>query len=408
MAKDAPKQPVALVVDDDAGLRKFGAAISEESGFRAESAATGAEALAALETLRPAVVLLDLQMPDKDGIHVMQSMASAKSDAKLILFSGIDGRTLTVSAEIARQRGLSVVASLPKPVPAEKLRQILHRLSLEFSPFDERRLRESLDGDMIRLHYQPKVTLSSRALTGVEALLRCEDASGNPASPEAVLAVAEQAGAIDELTRKVFSIAIAQRRAWSVKGVDLDMAVNLCARGAIEPNLSDRLFDLCVFNQVPPQAVTIELTENAVTSDSLLAMETLVRLRLRGFDLSIDDFGTGYSSLVRLQQLPFSELKIDKSFVTTPQKSPQNEAIIRALAQLAHNLDMKCVIEGVEDEATLEFAASQGCNVAQGYFIAPALPPDDVPRFAKEWQLRQQWRGSRTAPEQGARLPARS
>jgi EAL domain-containing protein (putative c-di-GMP-specific phosphodiesterase class I)/ActR/RegA family two-component response regulator len=380
-------QPVALVVDDDAGLRKFGAAMSEEAGFRAESAATGAEALAAIETLHPAVVLLDLQMPDKDGIHVMQIMASAKSDAKLILLSGIDGRTLTVSTEIARQRGLSVVASLQKPVPAEKLRQILHRLSIEFSSFDVHRLRESLEGDLIRLHYQPKVTLSSRTIAGVEALLRCHDAGGNPVSPEAVIAVAEQSGAIDELTHKVFALAIAQRRAWSEQGVELDMAVNLCARGAIEADLSDRLADLCAANQVPPQALTIELTENTVTSDSLLAMETLVRLRLRGFALSIDDFGTGYSSLVRLQQLPFSELKIDKSFVITAQKSPQNEVIIRTLAQLANNLQMKCVIEGVEDEATLEFAASQGCNFAQGYFIAPALPPDEVPRFAKEWQV---------------------
>jgi EAL domain-containing protein (putative c-di-GMP-specific phosphodiesterase class I)/CheY-like chemotaxis protein len=393
LAKSRRSQPVALVVDDDAGLRKFSEAMSEESGFRPHSAASGAEALAALETVRPAVVLLDLELPDKDGIDVMQALASAKSDAKLILLSCNDTRTLIVSSEIARQRGLSVVASLSKPVAAEKLRQILHRVSLDLSPFDEDWLRESLDSGLIRLHYQPKIMLPSRRIVGVEALLRCRDAGGRPTSPEVVVAVAEQSGAIDALSEKVFAIAIRQSREWRAENLELGVAVNLCARGAIGPDLPHRLFDLCAAEQVPPAGLTIELTENALTSDSLLAMESLTRLRLRGFQLSIDDFGTGYSSLVRLQQLPFSELKIDKSFVTTPQKSPANDAIIRTVVQLAQNLGMKCVIEGIEDEATLDFAASLGCDFAQGYFIAPALAPEDVPRFVGEWHGRQKWRG---------------
>jgi EAL domain-containing protein (putative c-di-GMP-specific phosphodiesterase class I) len=388
-----------LVVDDDAGLRKFGEMMVEAAGFRPETAASGVEALAMMQRLDPAVVLLDLQMPGKDGIDVMHGMAAAKCTAKLVIFSGNDRRILEVSAEIARQRGLTVVASFRKPVAADKLRQVLNALSLELCPFDEARLRECLDQDLLRLHYQPKIDLVTREICGVEALLRCQDASGRVIPPESILAIAEQCGAVDEISHKIFECAIAQRREWSQAGLDLGMAVNLSAR-AVNPDLPDRLFALCVKAEVPPEAVTVELTETAVMNDSLLAMETLVRLRLRGFELSIDDFGTGYSSLVRLQQLPFSELKIDKSFVTTRQKSPENSVIIRTLAQLAQNLDLKCVVEGVEDEATLDFVASLGCNCAQGYFVAPALPPDGLPRFVKEWHTRQKWQRNRNARQQ--------
>jgi EAL domain-containing protein (putative c-di-GMP-specific phosphodiesterase class I) len=118
-------------------------------------------------------------------------------------------------------------------------------------------------------------------------------------------------------------------------------------------------------------------------------METLLRLRLRGFDLSIDDFGTGYSSLVRLQQIPFTELKIDKSFVTMRQRYSGSAIILKTISQLAQNLDMKCVIEGVEDAETLNFVEALGCTAAQGYFMSRPLPADQIVRFAKEWNASQ-------------------
>jgi EAL domain-containing protein (putative c-di-GMP-specific phosphodiesterase class I)/AmiR/NasT family two-component response regulator len=405
VTKNARVQPVALVVDDDAGLRKFGEMMVEAAGFRPETASNGVDALAMMQRLDPAVVLLDLQMPGKDGIDVMHGMAAAKCGAKLVLLCGNDRRTLEVCGEIARQRGLALAASLQKPVAADKLRQVLNGLSLELCPFDETRLRECFEADTIRLHYQPKIALPSREIVGVEALLRCQDANGRSISPEAVLAVAEQCDLVDEISAIIFEKAIRQRGEWSKAGLDLGVAINLSARGAIGADLPDRLYDLCISEEVPPESLTIELTETAVMNDNLLAMEVLTRLRLRGFDLSIDDFGTGYSSLVRLQQLPFSELKIDKSFVITRQRSAGNEVIVRTLTQLAQNLGLKCVIEGVEDEATLEFAAGIGCDCAQGYFISPALPPDNIPRFVKEWHTRQKWRRNRLAHEQAALQP---
>src|SRR5262249_24223998 len=199
VSKNARVQPVALVVDDDAGLRKFGEMMVEAAGFRPETAANGVDALAMMQRLDPAVVLLDLQMPGKDGIDVMHGMAASKCGAKLILLCGNDRRTLEVCGEIVRQRGLALAASLQKPVAADKLRQVLNGLSLELCPFDETRLRECFEADTIRLHYQPKIALPSREIVGVEALLRCQDANGRSISPEAVLAVAEQCDLVDEI-----------------------------------------------------------------------------------------------------------------------------------------------------------------------------------------------------------------
>jgi CheY-like chemotaxis protein len=238
--------------------------MAEAAGFHPECASSGAEAIAALQTVKPEIVLLDLQMPGKDGIDVMHGMAAAKCTAKLVIFSGHDRRTLEVAAEIARQRGLAVVESLQKPVASDKLRQVLARLSLELCPFDDRRLQECLDGDSLSISYQPKIVLPSREIIGVEALLRCQDSAGRAISLETVLAVAEQSGMVDELSHAVFAQAIAQRRQWSEQGLDLGMSVNLSARGAVSHDLPDRLFALCSENNVPPEALTIELTETAV------------------------------------------------------------------------------------------------------------------------------------------------
>jgi EAL domain-containing protein (putative c-di-GMP-specific phosphodiesterase class I) len=389
MPETTAARPLALIVDDDAGLRKFSQVIAENAGFHAETAESGAEALRLIETLAPAIVLLDLQMPGTDGLDVMRAMAQRKSSARLIILGGQDRRIAEIAAEVARGNGLSVAASLQKPLGADQLKGILSEICIEFSPFNTERLQECITGEGIVLHYQPKIALPSRKFVGVEALLRCRDGHGHLIPPGTVLGVAEQSELIGSLSMAVFEKSIVQYAVWRDEGLELDMAVNLSASGADDSDLPDRIFKLCAANRMPPSALTIELTETAVMSDHLVAMETLLRLRLRGFDLSIDDFGTGYSSLVRLQQIPFTELKIDKSFVTMRQRYSGSAIILKTISQLAQNLDMKCVIEGVEDAETLNFVEALGCTAAQGYFMSRPLPADQIVRFAKEWNASQ-------------------
>jgi EAL domain-containing protein (putative c-di-GMP-specific phosphodiesterase class I) len=380
-------RPVTLIVDDEDGIRSFVQHVAESVGLLTVAASNGAEALGLLKTNSPAIVVMDLQMPNGDGVQLIQGLAGLGVRAKIVIMSGADSRLLEVTGEIAKQRGLDIAAVLQKPVRFAELRQCLATLYTSITPFSAAVLKQALDDKLQLLHYQPKIRLSDRALIGVEALLRLNDAAGRPVPPDLVLSMAEESGLSQELNDRIFETAIIQRGAWSEAGKELDIAVNLSAGRTVDRDLPDRLAALCREHKVPTESITVEITESSLDADNLTAMETMTRLRLLGFRLSIDDFGTGHSSLVRLRQMPFSELKIDRSF-TAIERSPENAVIVRSLVQLAQNLELRSVIEGVEDAYAFRFATELGCDEAQGYFIAKAIPPADINEFELTWRWR--------------------
>jgi EAL domain-containing protein (putative c-di-GMP-specific phosphodiesterase class I)/ActR/RegA family two-component response regulator len=395
-------RPVALIVDDEEGIRHFVQHVAESVGLATVQASGGAEALTVLKTLTPSIVIMDMQMPNGDGVQLIQGIAGLGIKSTVVILSGGDHRLLDVTNEIARQRGVEIGATLQKPVRFNDLRQCLSTLYTRSTPFSADALSAALEEKVPLLHYQPKIRLSDGAFIGVEALLRLRDGGGRPVPPDFVLSIAEQAGMMPALNARVFEAAVAQRRAWRETGLELDMAINLSASGSFDPDLPARLAKLCEAENAPPGAIVIEMTESALDTDNLVAMETMVRLRLLGFRLSIDDFGTGHSSLVRLRRLPFSELKIDRSFASGLDQSGENAVIVRSLAQLARNLDLQTVIEGVEDEAALRFATEVGCNEAQGYHIAKPMPPEEIKSFAQTWH----WRRAALARPQHQPRPA--
>jgi EAL domain-containing protein (putative c-di-GMP-specific phosphodiesterase class I) len=381
-------RPVTLIVDDEPGIRNFVQHVAESVGMQAVGAASGSDALNKLKTLSPAIIVMDMQMPNGDGVQLIQGLAGLGIQAKIVIISGADTRLLEISAEIARQRGLDIGAVLHKPVRFEELRRTLSDLYSTTMPFSAATLRAIIDSDAPILHYQPKICLKDSSFCAVEALLRCRDAADRPVDPELAISIAEEAGLMSALNDRIFRTAIEQRRQWSEGGRDLGVAVNLCASSSFEHDLPDRLAAICAEHRVPGTAVTLEMTERALERDNLVAMETMARLRLMGFRLSIDDFGTGHSSLVRLRQMPFTELKIDRSFVGNLEKSSENAVIVRSLVQLAQNLEMHCVIEGVEDVHALKFAAQLGCSEAQGYHIARPMPASEIREFDLTWRWR--------------------
>ncbi|HVY99195.1 MAG TPA: EAL domain-containing response regulator [Dongiaceae bacterium] len=381
-------RPIALIVDDEEGIRRFVQQVAEAVGLQTVLASGGAEALGLLKTLTPAIVIMDMQMPNGDGVQLIQGLAALGLKSTVVILSGGDHRLLDVTNEIARQRGVEIGATLQKPVRFNDLRECLATLYTRSTPFSADALRALLDERVPLLHYQPKIRLHDGAFIGVEALMRVRDGGGRPVPPDFVLSIAEQADLMPLLNQRVFETAVAQHRAWREAGLELDIAVNLSASGSFDHELPARLSALCGAENVPPGAIVIEMTESALDTDNLIAMETMVRLRLLGFRLSIDDFGTGHSSLVRLRRMPFSELKIDRSFAGSLAEEGENAVIVRSLANLAHNLELHTVIEGVEDEAALRFAAAVGCDEAQGYHIAKPMPPEEIKSFAQTWQWR--------------------
>jgi diguanylate cyclase (GGDEF)-like protein/PAS domain S-box-containing protein len=238
-------------------------------------------------------------------------------------------------------------------------------------------LRQCVARDQLVLHYQPKIDLATRKLSGVEALIRWQHPVQGLLSPASFMAEVERTELIEPVTRWVLDEALRQQRIWRDQGVDLTMAVNISAHSLrSKSDLAGTVAELTDIWGTPPDRLILELTEDALIEAA--APEILTRLHEMGERLAIDDFGTGYSSLAYLQRLPVDEIKIDRSFVASLATTSDAEVIVNSTIGLAHNLSLTVVAEGVEDENVLKMLAEHDCDAAQGYFFGRPCAAKDL------------------------------
>jgi EAL domain-containing protein (putative c-di-GMP-specific phosphodiesterase class I) len=243
-------------------------------------------------------------------------------------------------------------------------------------------LRKCVSRSELILHYQPKIQLGSGAICGVEALVRWQHPDRGLLLPEMFMADVERTELLGQLTQWVLNEALRQQRVWGDNGIDLTMAVNVSARSLTErTTLVGSLEQAQKAWETKPDRLILELNESAVTQSE--APRLLGRIHDMGIKLSIDDFGTGYSSLSYLQRLPVEEIKIDKSFVTRlaihdEDTVEDDQVIVRSTIELAHNLGLTVVAEGVEDDVALDLVSKYGCDRAQGYFLGRPCPAQEL------------------------------
>lgn len=231
-------------------------------------------------------------------------------------------------------------------------------------------LRGALEHDKLELYYQPQVDMKTKEVVGVEVLLRWFHPVQGFIPPDQFIPMAEQNGLMKKLTMWVIEKALQQSKKWYEEGLDLHISVNLSASDLQDLHLSDNVQRLLYKYNIDPQTLTLEITESFIMSDPARAMETLKNLSSMGIKLSIDDFGTGYSSLAYLKHLPVDEIKVDKSFVMDMIEDKNDEIIVRTVINLAHNLGLLVVAEGIESKEVWDKLASLDCNTAQGsWFI---------------------------------------
>jgi diguanylate cyclase (GGDEF)-like protein len=247
--------------------------------------------------------------------------------------------------------------------------------------------REAIQKQMLDLYYQPKIELSSGKVVGAEALLRWHHPERGFIGASEFIPLAEQTGLIKPLTKWVLHQAVRQCMEWRRHVPDFTIAVNLSVHNLHDAKLLDQIGELITEYRMPPESLTLEITEGDIMADPIRGRELLEQLDAMGIVLSIDDFGTGYSSLGYLKQLPVAEIKIDRSFVIEMTEDENDAVIVRATVDLAHNLGMRIVAEGVKDRKTWEFLRSLNCDVAQGYYISKAIPSQ---KFT-DWLLSQEW-----------------
>jgi EAL domain-containing protein (putative c-di-GMP-specific phosphodiesterase class I) len=235
-------------------------------------------------------------------------------------------------------------------------------------------LRVALTADQLVVHYQPQQDLRAGITSGAEALVRWEHPTRGMLLPDTFLPIAEQAGLMRVVALQVLETSLRDLAGWRAQGHQLSVAVNLSVSNLQDTELPHQVELLLAHLEVPAEALTLEITENILMSDAERSRQVLDGLRAIGVRLSVDDYGTGYSSLAYLQALPVDELKLDRAFVTHMSSDPRAAAIVRSTIELSHELGMRMVAEGVEDESALSMLRGWGCDVAQGYHIAAPMP----------------------------------
>jgi EAL domain-containing protein (putative c-di-GMP-specific phosphodiesterase class I) len=315
-------------------------------------------------------------------VEVVRHMARMGYPGALVLVSGEDARILETTYRLAKGHHLNVLGVLRKPVEPAELRRIMeggfsqaatatHAARKHYGP-QELALAIAC-GELVN-YYQPKVEVRTGAVIGVETLVRWRHPRDGLVLPDQFIAMAEESGLIDELTRNVLTAALLQSRSWQDAGLSLQMAVNVSMDNLLELDFPDWVERAASRTGYPLTNLMLEVTESRLMKDALTPLEILARLRLKRIGLSIDDFGTGHSSLSHLKRFPIDKLKIDRTFVHDIPRDPDDCAITAAIVDLARNMGITSIAEGVENEAQRDFLLERGCDEMQGFLLSPALP----------------------------------
>lgn len=380
-----------LVVDDDLEIGRFIAAAAQRLRMRCTATTNAADFLAALDS-SVSLIITDLMMPYMDGIEVLRALAQARSSAAIVLMSGFDARVLQSAEDYARSAGLAVVGRLQKPFRLLELEALLRtRARAASTPIAvlrapmaiaESDLRRGIDRNEMLLHYQPQIEIKTHRVVGVEALVRWQHPVRGLVYPDAFIGLAEREGLIDQLGWLVVQRGLTEIGTIAGTGSEIPkLAVNVSAYSLHDVRFPDRLVAMADRCNVPRAKIVVEITESGLTSQLASALDVLTRLRMKEVHLSIDDFGTGYATLQQLRHVPATELKIDRTFVHELPVMDRARVMVQKTIELAHELGLTVVAEGVETLEQFDFLEASGCDRAQGYLMSRPLPVGELVRW---------------------------
>ena len=378
-----------VLIDDDRVVGEIVSGLASAMGLHCSVTRTADEFFQHVGP-ETGVILLDLVMPEMDGIEILRLLGERNCKARIILMSGINIRVIETAKKLAQSLGLTVIGHLQKPFPIPQLQQMLTANFAPDRPTTSESEKEELldipDSDLYRaferkefvLYYQPQINISTGVVTGVEALSRWNHPELGLVFPDNFISRIETLGLMDNFCWATAERALHEVKQFSVINEHLPrLAINVSVSSLRDLKFPDIFMNLARKYDFPAERIVLEITESGLMEFSL-ALDVLTRLRMRNFQLSIDDFGTGYSMMKQLQNVPAIELKIDKTFVQHMHLNHADLVMVEKIIEMGHELEREVTAEGVETDEQLKMLRERGCDGVQGFLFSRALPPDEL------------------------------
>jgi EAL domain-containing protein (putative c-di-GMP-specific phosphodiesterase class I)/CheY-like chemotaxis protein len=380
-----------LVIDDHRFQRSVVTRLLKSLGVaRVLEAEDGASALQLVRANRDSLALIisDVDMPEMDGLEFLRRLAQEAPQTAVAVHSGLEPALLKSIEIMAAEYGMPLVGVLEKPVTEDRLLDVLRlavqqnsKIEREEPPANESQIASALRQHEFEPWFQPKIDLRTGRVCGAEVLVRWCRLHADPLPPDRFLTVVVATGMMRAMTLGLATQSAHYLRQLGPSGRGFSLSLNVCPTLLDDPEFADTLARSLLDAGATPQEVVLEVTETAASRNQGAALENLARLRMRGFDLSIDDFGTGFSSLAQLVRTRFSELKIDRSFVSRLATDRAARTLVESIIAMARSLGLRTVAEGIETEEQREILLSLDCDMGQGYLIAEPMPVNDWLRW---------------------------
>jgi EAL domain-containing protein (putative c-di-GMP-specific phosphodiesterase class I)/CheY-like chemotaxis protein len=340
------------------------------------------------------IAIIDLSLPGMDALELIRRLADARCKAGIIVVGAQTNAVLFSVETMADAYGINVLGAIGKPVIGSRLESLV----ANYQPADNGAPREQvrslsfaevgqgLQAREFDPFFQPKIELETGQVKGLEMFARWRHPLYGVLGPASFMQALEENRRIDFLDWSMIEKSVAACRTLHDQGIPISFSINVDQGTLAHPQFMEQITACLERYRIMPDYITFEMTESAVLTTDPHFLERLLRLRMKGFGLAIDDYGTGRSNLQLLARIPFSELKIDRSFVDGASKKQAIGTVLRSCLGLARSLDRRSVAVGVETKQDWDFLQGLGCTYAQGYYIAKPMPVEEFPAWLADWQ----------------------
>lgn len=383
-----------LLVDDSPTILNFVSAVLEQE-FNITNIHSATSAPEAMQVLRQSkhinLLFLDLNMPNVDGIQFLEKLSQRDYHGYIVIMSGISTQIISSVESLTKRYGLNYIGTLLKPIHESDFSAIIDKIGvtrkkeIKQESLKTYEIIRAIKNSDIEVLYQPQIDLISREFVGVEALCRMNHPRLGVVSPDRFIDKAEESELIVHITLAVLKQAMADWKKWQANGLEIKLAVNISPIALQQPEFADTILSLLMQFAMEPTDLCIEVTEGALASNQVQELANLNRLNMRGIEVALDDFGQSHSTIERLQRLPISYLKLDKSYFLDNQNNLSKIPLINSSLSIAKELNIKTIAEGVEDSGIMNLVTEVGCDFGQGYYIGRPMNAAKILHWQREW-----------------------